>query len=293
MSCRASTSPGRGAGGAPAAGREAPTPPISGDSVVVIPYVMPGFDLARLCARLYPEQAGPRTIGMVLMNHGIFSFGETARESYERMIHLVTLPEEHLAAAGAVPPLPEEREGVWERGSGGEGPGEGGSSLMSTIATLRRDVSRVAGAPMAPLSRRDARSLAFARRQDAATITQQGPATPDHVIRTKHVPLLGRDVAGYARAYGEYFENHAPHARSPKTILDPAPRVILDPELGLLTVGRRATDAAISAEIYEHTMDIIERAERLGGWLALPESDLFDMEYWDLEQAKLKKAGDR
>src|SRR4028119_814814 len=103
---------------------------IYGDSVVVIPYVMPGFDLARLCARLYPEQAGPRTIGMVLMNHGIFSFGETARESYERMIHLVTLAEEYLAAAGAVSPPPEAREGVWERGSGGGGRGGGGPSLM-------------------------------------------------------------------------------------------------------------------------------------------------------------------
>jgi rhamnose utilization protein RhaD (predicted bifunctional aldolase and dehydrogenase)/NAD(P)-dependent dehydrogenase (short-subunit alcohol dehydrogenase family) len=288
---------------------------IYGDSVVVIPYVMPGFDLARLCARLFPEQAGPRTIGMVLMNHGIFSFGETARESYERMIQLVTLAEEYLEAeaphplapspipsrppgeggrvAGGsarssldglenVPPLPVGGRG-WERGPGGEGP--------LAIATLRRDVSRAAGAPMILLSRRDARSLAFARREDAATISQQGPATPDHVIRTKRVPLFGRNVEGYVRAYGEYFEAHAPHARSPKTMLDPAPRVILDPELGLITVGRRATDAAISAEIYEHTMDIIERAERLGGWRALPERDLFDMEYWDLEQAKLKKSG--
>lgn len=286
---------------------------IYGESVVVIPYIMPGFDLARLCARLFPEQAGPRTIGMVLMNHGIFSFGETARESYERMIHLVTLAEEYLEAEAphppapspthppsrpgegepppAIPPLPGEREGVWERGAGGEGPGEAVSSLMSTIATLRRDVSRAAGAPMVLLSRRDTRSLAFARREDAATISQQGPATPDHVIRTKRVPLFGRDVAAYARAYSEYFQNHAPHARSPKTMLDPAPRVILDPELGLLTAGRRATDAAVTAEIYEHTMDIIERAERLGGWRALPERDLFDMEYWDLEQAKLKKSG--
>ena len=264
---------------------------IYGDAVVVIPYIMPGFDLARLCARLFSEQAGPQTIGMVLMNHGIFSFGKTARESYERMIHLVSLAEEYLEAEGAVPPRPGGVEGVWERGAGGEGPGEAGSSLMSTIATLRRDISQAAGAPLVLLSRRDARSLAFVRREDAATISQQGPATPDHVIRTKRVPLFGRDVDGYVRAYQEYFATHAPHARSPKTMLDPAPRVILDSELGLLTAGRRATDAAISAEIYEHTMDIIERAERLGGWAALPERDLFDMEYWDLEQAKLKKAG--
>jgi rhamnose utilization protein RhaD (predicted bifunctional aldolase and dehydrogenase)/NAD(P)-dependent dehydrogenase (short-subunit alcohol dehydrogenase family) len=251
---------------------------IWGDQVVVIPYIMPGFDLARLCARMFPEQAGPQTIGMVLLNHGIFSFGETARESYERMIHLVTLAEEHLAAHGAwdLPASPET---------------EPPSPSPRDIAALRRDLSRAAGFPMVLQSRRDPRSLAFVRRPDLATIAQQGPATPDHVIRTKRIPLVGRDVAAYTRGYRDYFENHAPHAKAPKTMLDPAPRIVLDPELGVLAAGRRATEAAIAAEIYEHTMDVIERADRLGGWRALPERDLFDMEYWDLEQAKLKKAG--
>jgi NAD(P)-dependent dehydrogenase (short-subunit alcohol dehydrogenase family) len=102
---------------------------------------------------------------------------------------------------------------------------------------------------------------------------------------------VGRDVAAYADAYREYFAEHAPQSRAPKTILDPAPRVVLDPELGLLTAGRRASDAAVAAEIYDHTMDIIERASRLGGWRALSARELFEVEYWDLEQAKLKKAG--
>ncbi len=81
------------------------------------------------------------------------------------------------------------------------------------------------------------------------------------------------------------------HAGAPKTMLDPAPRVILDPELGLLAAGRTAKDAVIAAEIYEHTLDVIERAERLGGYRALSARDLFDMEYWDLQQAKLARAG--
>ena len=259
---------------------------IWGDQVVVIPYIMPGFDLARLCARMFPQQAGPQTIGMVLMNHGIFSFGETARESYERMIHLVTLAEEHLAAVSS--------GGAWDLPAPPET--EPSRPSPADIAALRRELARVAGFPMILLSRRDARSLAFARRPDIAALSQQGPATPDHVIRTKRVPLVGRDVAAYAEAYRSYFAAHAPHAKAPttaapKTMLDPAPRVLLDPELGLLAAGRRAADAAIAAEIYEHTMDVIERADRLGGWRALPERDLFDMEYWDLEQAKLKKAG--
>jgi rhamnose utilization protein RhaD (predicted bifunctional aldolase and dehydrogenase)/NAD(P)-dependent dehydrogenase (short-subunit alcohol dehydrogenase family) len=243
-----------------------------GDAVVVIPYVMPGFDLARLCAERFPALASPETIGMVLLNHGIFSFGATARESYERMIDLVGRAERLL-----------ERRGAWSLGPFPESPSE---PEPLAIARLRHAVSRAAGFPMVLASHRDPRSLAFTRREDVARIAQ-GPATPDHVIRTKRLPLIGRDVEGYVRAYRAYFDEHAPHAAAPKTMLDPAPRVILDPELGLVTAGRSAKDAAISAEIYQHTMDIIERAGRLGGYRALPARDLFDMEYWDLEQAKL------
>ena len=251
---------------------------IWGDSVVVIPYVMPGFDLARLCAQIFPAQKGPRTIGMVLLQHGIFSFGATARESYERMIDLVSLAEEYLARKNAWS-LPASPSVIDE------------PPAVVTIATLRRDLSHAAGFPMIVSSRRGARSLAFARRPDLGVIAQQGPATPDHAIRTKRFPMLGRDMAAWAEEYRRYFAAHAPQAKEPKSMVDPAPRLVLDPELGLLAAGRRATDAAIAAEIYEHTMDIIERAVLLGGWQALPERDLFDMEYWDLQQAKLKRAG--
>jgi len=249
-----------------------------GDSVVVIPYVMPGFDLARLCAERFPAQAGPRTVGMVLMNHGIFSFGETARESYERMIALVTRAEDYLAQNGAwALPARAERAAAAPR--------------RARIAALRQSVSRAAGWPVVLAVHDDPRSLAFARRPDVATLSQQGPATPDHVIRTKRLPLLGEDVVGYAAAYRRYFEEHAPRAREPRTMLDPAPRVILDPELGVCAAGRSARDAGVVFDIYAHTIDVIERAARLGGYRALPAAELFDVEYWDLEQAKLRSAG--
>ena len=127
-----------------------------------------------------------------------------------------------------------------------------------------------------------------------AVITQQGPATPDHVIRTKRVPMVGRDLAAYQSALRNLFQ-HLRHAKaSPRPVmLDAAPRVILDPEYGLITAGRTAREAAIAAEIYRHTMDIILRATATrNGWQgACRPSDIFDVEYWDLEQAKLRKAG--
>ncbi len=251
---------------------------IYGDQVVVIPYVMPGFDLARDVARLFAEQAGPQTIGMVLMNHGVFSFADSAKESYERMIDLVDMAERYLAAHNA-----------WEL----ELPVENKADKINRleIAKLRQNVSGQAGRPMILHVTNSARGQDFVQRNDVGSISQRGPVTPDHMIRTKAVPMLGRDVEDYAQAYKQYFTTHEPAAKERKTILDRAPRVILDQDLGLCCLGKSAKDAAIVHDIYEHTMKCILRAEKLGGWKALPPEDLFDMEYWDLEQAKLAKGG--
>ncbi len=251
---------------------------IYGDSVVVIPYVMPGFDLARLVAERFAAEAGPKTLGMILLQHGVFSFGRSARESYERMIALVTRAEDYLA-----------KHGAWTITHPTLTPGP--AACRHDIAALRRRISDVAGVPLLLCSHTDARSLSFARRDDLEKISQQGPATPDHVIRTKRLPMLGRDVEDYAARYRQYFADNAPQAQAPKTMLDPAPRVLLDPEFGLCTLGRSARDAAIVFDIYSHTLDIILRAARLGGYQALPAKDIFDMEYWDLEQAKLARGG--
>lgn len=261
---------------------------VYGDSVVVVPYVMPGFDLARMCAQCFKEQAHDNTVGMVLMNHGIFSFAETAKDSYERMIELVGRAEAYLDAQDAwALPSPDEVE---------ETRAEPSTVDIVEIARLRRDVSEAAGCAMLVTRSDDARGLDFARRDDIATLSQQGPATPDHVIRTKRLPMLGRDVAAYVEAYKKYFAEQAANSQSAKeekTILDQAPRVILDEALGLCCVGRSAKEAAIIDDIYQHTMEVILRATALGGWQALPAKDIFDVEYWDLEQAKLKQGGKR
>ena len=252
-----------------------------GDRLVYIPYVMPGFKLARLCGEVYPAQARRNTVGMLLLKHGLFTFGETAKDSYERMIELVSLAEAYLAKRGAWTPVSAELR----KGSASE---SASKALRADIAGLRKAVSDTAGSPMILSVHTDTEARAFANRPDVQEISQRGPATPDHVIRTKRVPLVGHDVPAYASAYREYFRELG---NDSLTMLDPAPRVILDPELGLGTVGRTAKDAAIVEDIYRHTMQIISDATVLGGWEALPAQDIFDVEYWDLEQAKVRKGG--
>ena len=105
--------------------------------------------------------------------------------------------------------------------------------------------------------------VAFARRDDVADISQRGPATPDHVIRTKRLPMLGHDVDSYVQLYKTYFEQNAPNARAQVSMLDPAPRIILDHEMGLITLAKTAKELRINADIYQHTMQIIQRAEKL------------------------------
>ena len=249
---------------------------IYGERVVVIPYIMAGFDLAAHCAREFPKQATGNCIGMVLLSHGIFSFGADARESYERMIGLVSLAEEYL-----------QKHKAWHFGfSSAQLP----AARREEIASLRRSIADQAGFPMVLKVNDSEKFLGFARHPQIERLSQKGPATPDHVIRTKPLPMLGRDVTGYAKKYREYFERQAPHAKDKKTMLDAAPRMVLDPQLGFAAAGRTARDAAIVEDLYDHTIDVILRAEALGGWRAVSERDLFDIEYWDLEQAKLRKA---
>jgi rhamnose utilization protein RhaD (predicted bifunctional aldolase and dehydrogenase)/NAD(P)-dependent dehydrogenase (short-subunit alcohol dehydrogenase family) len=250
---------------------------IYGDEVVIIPYVMPGFKLARLCAELFPKLATGKTVGMVLLKHGIFTFGSTAKESYERMIELVNRAgkylEHHKAFSVSYPP-----------------PKNSALDIQS-LASLRREISSVAGYPMIVSAHDDEQALGFARREDVSVIAQRGPLTPDHVIRTKRLPMIGRDVQAYRAAYEAYFAEHAAKSDQKLTMVDPAPRIVLDAELGMCAIGRTAKEAAIAEDIYRHTTDVILRATALGGFEALPAADIFDVEYWDLEQAKLRAQG--
>jgi len=251
---------------------------IYGDSMVIIPYVMPGFDLARLCAEQFEAQAHEGTVGMILMNHGIFSFAETAKQSYDRMIELVSKAESYL-----------KKNNAWVINV--DTNNNTNTGKRHDICTLRNSISAAAGFPMILNTRRDDSSMSYIQHSQLPVMSQQGPATPDHVIRTKRLPLLGRDVDAYSNAYHDYFKTIASESSNDITILDQAPRVVLDKELGLCSLGKNIKDALIVSDIYQHTIEIIQRAEKLGGYQALPAKDIFDVEYWELEQAKLKKSG--
>jgi len=251
---------------------------IYGGRVAIVPYAMAGFELASLCAREFVKQAGKSTIGMVLLSHGIFSFGEDARQSYERMVELVSMAEDYLKSKRA-----------WQTGFEAVKPVPAG---REEIGELRHAISAQAGFPLIVKRTESQKLVAFARHPQVAKLSQSGPATPDHLLYTKPWPMLGRDAPAYAKRYKDYFERHAAKAKAAKIMLDPAPRMILDPALGFVSAGRDAREAAITEELYEHTVDVILAADALGGWKALGEDHLFDVEYWELEQAKLHKDHD-
>ena len=251
-----------------------------GQSAVIVPYVMPGFDLAKACALEFDRQANSDTVTMVLMNHGVFTFGETTEQAYNKMIEVITEAEDYL--------IREAGLDIKSSAIAAKPVSAHGSALDQ--ATLRDQMSHAAGRSMLLVRTPNERANLFSERSDLEDVARRGPATPDHIIRTKQFPLIGRDVEGFVSNYHSYFERN--QSRFPGVQeLDPAPRVVLDPDLGLLTAGTRIGDCEIASDIYLHTIDVIEAAEGLGGFVALPETDLFEVEYWELEQAKLAKSG--
>ncbi|MBX3276138.1 MAG: bifunctional aldolase/short-chain dehydrogenase [Sandaracinaceae bacterium] len=258
-------------------GGEARVRELYGERVLYVPYVMPGFVLARAVYELVRERDLSKLEGMILSNHGVFTWGDDARTSYERMIRLVSEAEDALAGPRRARPLAPHRV----------------APDPLALASLRAAVSRAAGRAMIARFDGSPEAAGFAAREDAPAIATRGPVTPDHVIRTKAVPLVAgtdasADVAAYADAYRAYFARNDDGSR---TMLDPAPRWALWPARGLVAFGASAKAAGEVADIARHTIACISDAEALGGWAPLGERDLFDMEYWTLEQAKLRTGG--
>ena len=274
-----------------------------GSEVVVVPYVMPGFRLAKLAAEMF--EGMPGASGMVLVKHGLFTFAANARESYERTIEYVDRAEAFLrkrlrpraagrAAAGGASTAAARmaRRGPLVRG------------LLATRGEKPEQTRRVI------LEHRATDELlALIAAPECASLAARGPLTPDHVIRTKPKPLfvaepalddpealraqLAKAIEGYRAGYDAYFAEQVRAKGVSRTKLDPDPRVFLIPGVGIVCAGKTRKDAAIAADISEHTLRIKDAAESIGRYEPLSDSDLFDMEYWSLEQAKLGKEAEK
>jgi len=259
-----------------------------GTRVSIAPYCMPGFQLAHVAAQTYERQRDAE--GMILANHGIFTWGRTAREAYERMIDLVDIAERRLSPASKRRGKPQEVD------------------PRKVAPALRGAIGRAWGRNVV-LERRDGPEVRdYVDHPELARFSQVGVATPDHVIRTKPWPAIldargaapgdlseraDRAVADFAARYQAYFERGNAASAYNKTRLDPWPRVVLTPGLGLYAVGASAKDAAIAADIAETTIDVVGAAERMSSFRCIAEQDIFEMEYWSLEQAKLGKSVDK
>jgi rhamnose utilization protein RhaD (predicted bifunctional aldolase and dehydrogenase)/NAD(P)-dependent dehydrogenase (short-subunit alcohol dehydrogenase family) len=267
---------------------------VYGPRVGYVPYLMPGFGLAKAAAKVF--DADPSVEGLVLVKHGIFSFGSDARQAYERMIALVSLAEQRLA---------KNRKAAFVR-----------AKLPARAAPVAEVAPIVRGACGLPDSKSDGAWKRFVlefRGNDAVMnfvngaeverYGQAGVVTPDHNIRIKNCPLVVtapeagdlagfkaqvRDaVAAFGARYRDYFSRNNARVGGIKTMLDPSPRVVLVPGVGLFGLGRSAKDARIAADLAEAAIETITDAEAVGRFEPLPEADLFDVEYWSLEQAKL------
>ena len=254
---------------------------IFGDEVIVIPYVMPGFDLAQEVRENWASQFNDGTQGMVLLNHGLFTFGDDSQTAYEKHMQLIKKAETWLDKEA---PVDSQKENA-----------VAAEVLLTDIARLRSQMSNIAGKPMIVRRHTDSKVADFVHRDDYEDLARRGPLTPDHIIRTKRLPMVGASqdsLDRYVEEYGSYVEEFRHRIRTEFTEIDPAPRIVLDPEIGMLTAGFTSKDAQIAADIYHHTIPVLCRSEdHLGGYKALPPEELFDVEYWDLEQAKLLKSG--
>lgn len=282
---------------------------VLGERVVIVPYAMPGPGLAAACAtawqaHLAADIPGSRGVGgtddargsgagvgsgagggiadlgvvegMVVLQHGLFTFGADPEEALAR----------HQDLLDTVTDALEVRLGRPRTAAVSGRPGQPDPLVL---ARLRAELSAVAGTPLI-VRQTGGEDLDRRLIPEVLTAVERGPVTPDHALWTRPFPLVGTDVTGYAERYRRYVASHAEHRQGPLTPLDPAPRVVLAPRLGLLAVGRTASEARRAEDITCHTLAVVTDAEALGGYAPASSAHVFDLEYWTLQQAKLERA---
>lgn len=243
------------------------------DRVLIVPYIKPGFKLAQKIIKMAGDTKWEKIEGMILLHHGVFTFGDDARTSYERMIQLVSVAEDYL-----------QKQGAGEHVARAQAQED-----LLTLSMIRRYVSRAKGNAMIARLDHSPEACGFANLDNVESIAVRGPVTSDHLIRTKPFPvILGKDVqqdiTDYTRAYQAYFDKNTDGRR---TCLDAAPRWGVWPQYGTIALGRSVRETIIVSDIVRHTIQAIQHGEALGGWKFLSEKQMFEMEYRELQQAKL------
>jgi rhamnose utilization protein RhaD (predicted bifunctional aldolase and dehydrogenase)/NAD(P)-dependent dehydrogenase (short-subunit alcohol dehydrogenase family) len=259
-----------------------------GDALTLVPYVMPGFALAKAAADAFDRN--PQAEGLLLVNHGHFTWGPDAKASYDRVIAHTNLVAAWLADRRPSPLVPAAALPA--------------ADVAPVLATLRGALASVlpAGAHLPVLDlRADDAARAFCERPDLGDLALRGVATPDHVIRTKAHPLvlhrgaqeaagMRAAVADFAAAYRAWFDTHAPQASEPKTMLAPMPGLVWLQGAGIVGVGATAAAARIAADIGCQSARVRADGAAAGGFRPIGPRDTFEVEYWGLEQAKLGSA---
>lgn len=270
---------------------------IFGDELLWVPYVKPGFTLAQWVGRAYRRH--PEAKGAILEKHGLITWGPDAKSSYLRTIEMVTRAEKFLAEV-------KKRKRIWSLQV--LHPLSGGARrtwLVRFLPIIRQAVSQREKAVLTWTSSKNV--LEFVNAKDAPRVSQIGPATPDHMLRTKRIPLfvrvpgndperlteagLVRQIQHYAEAHRRYYMRYR-HTLGvhPPPMLDPYPKVILVPGIGMITTGKDLTRARIVREIYEHSITVMMAASRIDRYVSLSERLAFEMDYWPLELYKLSLA---
>ena len=274
---------------------------IFGKKMGIVPYIMPGFELAKRTLEVFNQDSD--VDGLILLNHGIFTFADEAKTSYECMIDAISAAEKTLANSGkkvfeAVSATPQLKNlsslapiirGVCV--SQDEQINTGGIYSRNKFILEFRTTDLI---------------LEFVNGKELERYSQAGVATPDHVIRTKNHPLIlnlptvnesenyllrtKKLVEAFQEKYDSYFHRQVESKGLEKTKLDSIPRVVLVPGLGLFGVGRTHKESVIAADIAESFINTVRGAESIGRYKSLNESDVFDVEYWSLEQAKLSSS---
>ena len=231
---------------------------------LIVPYIMPGFILASKINEMIQGLDWSKCEGIILHNHGIFTFDDDAKKSYDKMIDAVTLAEEFLEKNASVT-LEELEAKVFD------------TSLL--------DIDKFMHINQTPLA------LKYASQENLRATVTRGVLTPEHIIRTKRVPLVVEDsdvedvLKHFKVAYEAYFNAY----KEDEIMLDSNPKYAVIKDFGVVTFGKTQKEADVINDVVSHTMMAVLRADKLGGYKSISIPDSFDMEYWELEQAKLKK----